>query len=241
MLTMNNTKLQTLLEILERAGKSLLLGILIPITIPFLLVFWPIGYISKHIYALLRGMHYDDTTSEYISKTEYKKRKEDERKKKQEERIAREIKEGKLKTTSLPHVTKHPFTSFLCINDSKDKLPNDVVVYIATERNEMIQDFFCKETDWISRLSAKFGIDFIHEDYDKIRSIMLFPQDFKELRHGIIWRTNTCTWDGEYGLYGEVYLYIEIDPNSRKTLKQQLEDAMIKIYDCLLNHSLATI
>lgn len=238
---MNNIKLQTLLEIFERAGRSLLLGILIPITIPFMLVFWPLSYIFKHVYALLRGMHYDDQTNEYISKYEYKKKKEDERRKKQKERIARDIEEGKLKTTDLPHVTKHPFTSFLCINDSKDALPNDVVAYIETEHNEMIHDFFRKEAGWITRLSAKYGIDFIHPDYDKIRSIMLFPQDFKELHHGIIWRTNASTWENEYGLYGDEYLYIEINPNSRKTLKRQLEDAMIKIYDCLLNHSLVAI
>lgn len=237
MQTMNN-ELRT---ILERAGKSLLLGILIPISVPFIIVIWPFLYLFKHIYALARGMHYDDQTEEYISEEEYKKRKEDKRREKQKERITKEIEEGKIKTTDLPHVTKHPFTSFLCAKDSKDNLPYDAVAYIESEPNETIRKFFTKETDWVTQLSIKYGIDLIQPNYDRIRSIMLFPQDFKELHHGIIWRTNTSTWDGEYGLYGYIYLYIEINPNSYKTLKQQLEDAMIKIYDCILNHSLVAI
>lgn len=238
---MNNAKLQTLLEILVRAGKSLLLGVVAPISIPFLLVFWPLKYIYKHSYALLRGIHYDDRTDEYISNAEYKNKKEEARKRKRKERIRKEIEEGKLKTTDLPHVTKHPFRSFLCVRDNKDNLPNDAVAYIASEPDEKIRDFFNSEADWIARLSAKYGIDFIQADYEKVRSIMLFPQDFKEMRHGIIWRSNASTSENEYGLFGRKYFYFELNSESKKPLKQQLEDVMINIYDCLLNYSLLAI
>lgn len=234
-----------ILTILKRAGNSLQWGILFPICLPIclliMLIYWLLKNIFKKVYALLRGMHYDGQSEKFISKEEYKKKKEEEKKEEQKERIKEAIIEGKLKTTDLPHVTKHPFTSFLCIEDSKDNLPYDVVAYIETVPNETIRKFYSEEKDWIKQLSAKYGIDFIQADYDKIRSIMLYPQDFKELHHGIIWRTHYSTSEREYGLFGINYLYFELTPGTHKQLKQQLEDAMIKIYDCFLNHSLIAI
>lgn len=238
---MHKSKLENLLMLLELVGKSLLAGFALPISLPFLIVYWTFKDPVMYAYASLTGKRYDNKTEKIISKAEYERKEEEEKEKKRKEEIVRKIKSGKLKTTGIPHVAKQPFDSFLCIENSKDNLPHDVVEFIETEPDETIDNFFRKEADWISQLSEKYGLDFIKPDYDRIRSIMLFPQDFKEMHHGIIWRTNFITGESGHNFTGIKYLYMELNSDSDKPLKQQLEDAMIKIYDVLLRQSLIAI
>lgn len=218
-------------EIIKMAGQSLLFGIAIPIIIPLSLIFFPLRNISRHAYALLRGMHYDDNREEYISLEEYKVEKEKERKEKRNEKIKEEIEKGKIKTTDVPHTPKHPFTDFLCVEDDSEKLPVDAVAYIENEPDAKIHKFFIDESEYIRQLSQKYGIDFIRMDITKLKSKMLFPQDIEEMHHGIIWHSGTLTGESEYGLWGCKYLYFELNAKDNDSIKSQLENAMNTIYE----------
>ena len=218
-------------EIIKMAGQSLLFGITIPIIIPLSLVFLPLRYVSIHAYALLRGMHYDDGREEFISKEEYKKEKDKERREKRNDKIREKIEKGIIKTSDVPHQPKHPFTDFLCVEDDADKMPVDVVAYIENEPDAKIQKFFRNESDFLSQLSQKYGIDFIRMDISKLKSKMIFPQDIKELRHGIVWHTGTLTGESEYGLWGRKCLYFELNAKDDDSIKSQLENAMSTIYE----------
>ena len=228
---MENKITFTSCEIIKMAGQSLLFGITIPIIIPLSLIFFFLRYLFRHSYALLRGMHYDDGREEYISREEYKEDKKRERIEKRKDKIKKKIEKGIVKTTDVPHKPKHPFTDFLCVDDDSEKIPVDAVAYIENEPDEKIREFFRNESEYIRQLSQKYGIDFTCMDAEKLKSKMIFPQDIKEMRHGIIWRSSTLTGESEYGLWGRKCLYFELNAKDDDSIKSQLENAMNTIYE----------
>ena len=218
-------------EIIKMAGQSLLFGITIPIIIPLSLIFFFLRYLFRHSYALLRGMQYDDGREEYISREEYKEDKKRERIEKRKDKIKKKIEKGIVKTTDVPHKPKHPFTDFLCVDDDSEKIPVDAVAYIENEPDEKIREFFRNESEYIRQLSQKYGIDFTCMDAAKLKSKMIFPQDIKEMCHGIIWHSSTLTGESEYGLWGRKCLYFELNAKDDDSIKSQLENAMNTIYE----------
>ena len=119
----------------------------------------------------------------------------------------------------------------MCVEDDAEKIPIDAVAFIENEPDAKIEKFFIDESEYIRQLSQKYGIDFMRIDIKKLKSKMLFPQDIKEMRHGIVWHSGTLLGESEYGLWGRKFLYFELDAKDSDLIKRQLENAMNKIYE----------
>lgn len=214
---------------LNRIGGSIILGVIILLTIVLIIPLSPFIALYVVLRSLYRwgmaalGIKYYDEISGYKTKAQH-----------EEEILGKKIAHHEITTEGLPHKTQHPFKEFFSYEDSEYKLPYDVVAFVETEPDAVVDRFLKEDAEWLQQLSAKYGIDLVKADYDKFRQVMVFPQDFAQMKHGFVWRSQYSSFIKEYKLLGNRQYYFELDSNSDKSLREQMEEMMQKIYEVIL-------
>lgn len=222
---MSKDKLTTIWKYIKLAGNSLLVATVIVLAIPFL-PFYGLYKLFQYIYRKLVTKFgertYDFNHERWISRDEHEK-----------DELRKRIESGKVRIETLPHVTEHPFIKFNVHFNKIKKMPTNILAYVESVPNEKIHDFFYQDHLWVKGFSAKYGFRIVKVGVDSIRRSMFFPQDAKELRHGLIWNSPYTGHDKEYGVNGFEYFYFDIDPD--KPIRNQLEDIADKIYSSVIH------
>lgn len=142
------------------------------------------------------------------------------------ERKQKELIEKRRKELETPKPKVHVIPSkdgrFELNTSNAHSLPFDKIVYVEVEHDDTIEKFFKEENAWIAKWQEWYGLEIVNLDHQLIHESLRYPQDFHVLRHGFL--VNLPYTNG-------YRRYFEIDPDSEKTLKQQMNDIAICILD----------
>lgn len=177
---------------------------------------------TKYLYGRCRGLVYDSGSDEWKTKEEHEL----------------EIRRQKIKNREIPlvvanHTPTHKNDKFLFFEKRKLRIPYDQLVYVESEYSEEIHHFFADNAEWLETWQRWHGWDIAEYDVEDIKEGMFYPQDYSVFRHGFLWCSPTNSWDEESGVYGNIHYYYELNPTSDKSLKDQMESMMRKIYDVI--------
>ena len=164
----------------------------------------------------LKGKVYDSASKEWITK---------------EEQLKEKQKNREIPLTVENHVTPNKNDRFFFFEKRKLSIPYDKLVYVETEYNEKLHNFFSDNAEWLETWQKWHGWDFAEYSYEEIKEGMFYPQDFAVFKHGFLWHSPMSSWDTESDLFGNIHYYYEIDPDSDTPIKQQMELFMRQIYD----------
>ena len=180
-------RLDNILELIDKGNMYVIAGIATAVAIPFLLINEAWKYLARK----LKGKVYDSASKEWITK---------------EEQLKEKQKNREIPLTVENHVTPNKNDRFFFFEKRKLSIPYDKLVYVETEYNEKLHNFFSDNAEWLE-------------------------QDFAVFKHGFLWHSPMSSWDTESDLFGNIHYYYEIDPDSDTPIKQQMELFMRQIYD----------
>ena len=205
-------RLDNILELIDKGNMYVIAGIATAVAIPFLLINEAWKYLARK----LKGKVYDSASKEWITK---------------EEQLKEKQKNREIPLTDENHVTPNKNDRFFFFEKRKLSIPYDKLVYVETEYNEKLHNFFSDNAEWLETWQKWHGWDFAEYSYEDIKEGMFYPQDFAVFKHGFLWHSPMSSWDTESDLFGNIHYYYEIDPDSDTPIKQQMELFMRQIYD----------
>ena len=205
-------RLDNILDLIDKGNMYVIAGIATAVAIPFLLINEAWKYLARK----LKGKVYDSASKEWITK---------------EEQLKEKQKNREIPLTVENHVTPNKNDRFFFFEKRKLSIPYDKLVYVETEYNEKLHNFFSDNAEWLETWQKWHGWDFAEYSYEDIKEGMFYPQDFAVFKHGFLWHSPMSSWDTESDLFGNIHYYYEIDPDSDTPIKQQMELFMRQIYD----------
>lgn len=212
-------RIKKILEKIEKCNTFVIFLVFIISFIPFRALYEIYKYIVRFINKRRKGMVYDLLNDEWITKEKYDARVLKEKIEAREEPLVVEN-----------HVVPDKDAQFFFFKKRKLIIPHDQLVYIETEYNEKLHQFFTDNAEWLETWQKWHGWEIAGYDYEDIKEGMFYPEDFAVFRHGFLWHSPMSSGDNASGLSGSIHYYYEIDPDSAVPIKEQMEQFMRKIY-----------
>lgn len=185
------------------------------IALPFLLVYEA----GSEVYWRMKGYVRDKDTNRWISKMELARKETN-----------RRIKDRELPLVTKNHVAPKKDDPIIVFEKRKLVFPYSQLVYVETKRCEKIRRFMEDDAEWLDNWQQWYGYDIAEYDAEDIKEGMLYPQDFALFRHGFLCYSGRLNEDKESGIWGCVYRYYEIDPESKIPIREQMERMIREIY-----------
>ena len=211
-------KIDKALEFIELCHLYIITTVGVVIASPFILVYQGIMCINHKI----RGMVYDPIRKEWITRDEHEKDKQ-----------KKSIENREIPINAENHKPTDKNDRFMFFEKRNLKMPYDQLVYVESEYNEEIHRFFTENAEWLEMWQRWHGWDIVEYDAEEIKEGMFYPDDYVVFKHGFLWRSHMSSWDKESGIFGNIHHYFELDITSEKTIKDQMECMMRKIYDVI--------
>lgn len=185
------------------------------IALPFLLIY----EFGSDVYWRMKGYVRDKDTNRWISKTELARKETN-----------RRIRNRELPLVTENHVARKNTDPVFVFEQRKLVFPYSQLVYVETKRCEKIRRFMEDDAEWLDNWQQWYGYDIAEYDAEDIKEGMFYPQDFAVFRHGFLCYSGRLMEDKESGLWGCVYRYYEIDPDSKIPIREQMERMIREIY-----------
>ena len=123
-------RLDNILELIDKGNMYVIAGIATAVAIPFLLINEAWKYLARK----LKGKVYDSASKEWITK---------------EEQLKEKQKNREIPLTVENHVTPNKNDRFFFFEKRKLSIPYDKLVYVETEYNEKLHNFFSDNAEWL--------------------------------------------------------------------------------------------
>ena len=147
-------RIDNILELIEKGNMYVIAGIATVIAIPFLML----NEAWKFLVKILKGKVYDSASKEWITKKE------------RENNILKEKQKNReIPLTDENHVTPNKNDRFFFFEKRKLSIPYDKLVYVETEYNEKLHNFFSDNAEWLETWQKWHGWDIINVDYDDLK------------------------------------------------------------------------
>lgn len=212
-------RIKKILEKIEKCNTFVILLVVVMSCFPFYVLYEAYKYIVRCIDRKRKGLVYDQLYDEWVTKEKY----------------AARVYKKKIEDREEPLVVKYHVTTdkddvFFFFGKRKLVIPYDQLVYVETEYNEKLHQFFTDNAEWLEAWQKWHGWEIAEYDYEDIKEGMFYPEDFAVFRHGFLWHSPMSSGDNASGLSGSIHYYYEIDPDSAVPIKEQMEQFMRKIY-----------
>lgn len=185
------------------------------VALPFVLVYEGCKSVGRRMNGLVR----DKSTGDWITK-------EQQARKERNKRIANR----ELPLTIDNHVTPNKDKVFFFFEKRKLVFPYSQLVYVETVRCEKIRRFMEEDAEWLDTWTRWYGFEIVEYAAEDIKEGMFYPQDFAMFRHGFLCNSGRLNEDKESGISGCVYRYYEIEPDSKNSIREQMESMIREIY-----------
>ncbi len=185
------------------------------IALPFFLIY----EFGGEVYWRMKGYVRDKDTNRWISKMELAHKETN-----------RRICNRELPLVTENHVVPKKDDPVIVFEKRKLVFPYNRLVYVETERCEKIRRFMEDDAEWLENWQQWYGYDIAEYDSELIKEGMFYPQDFAVFRHGFLCYSGRLNEDKESGLWGCMYQYYEIDPDSKIPIREQMERMIREIY-----------
>lgn len=144
----------------------------------------------------------------------------------QEETLAALIERGEVNMADLPHSRSEGDNMFAFHYDEPDgreeKCAKGTFIYVESEYNEAIHQFFDEEKKVVEEWKEKYGCKILFAEQDEFLQNMCYPQERSLLKHGLLYNGGKLMCDREYSVPIRPWFYTELEPDNALSLQEQL-------------------
>lgn len=156
-----------------------------------------------------------------------------ERKEEEErQKLRKRFESGELRLRNMPHVPVPENRDIPFEYVKEPRFKDNVLLYVSTADEPSIRQFMDEEWGSVEEWAKKYGFEVTKPfDQEQLFDQMAYPQDKVYLKHGFLRDLRTWSTDREYPTYTMHFKYYPLEPGTKDSLKEQLENIAQDIYE----------